>query len=92
MNKLSAYCQSLRTQDVFFNISYILMMIMMGLLPITTYLMWPIGITLLVLWICQWNWREKWENFKANDGIPYGFFLLGICLIPTLGFLNSENK
>ena len=91
MNKLSAYCQSLRTQDVFFNISYILMMIMMGLLPITTYLMWPIGITLLVLWICQWNWREKWENFKANDGIPYGFFLLGICLIPTLGFLNSEN-
>ena len=68
------------------------MMLMMALLPITTFFMWPIGITLLVLWICPWNWREKWENFKQNDGIPYGFFLLCICLIPILGFIGSTNK
>ena len=91
MNKLSAYWSSLRTSDVYFNISYAVMMLMMVLLPFTVYFMWPIGMTLLVLWICQWNWREKWENFKQNDGIPYGFFLLGICLIPLLGFINSEN-
>lgn len=91
MNKLSAYWSSLRTSDVYFNISYAVMMLMMVLLPFTVYFMWPIGVTLLVLWICQWNWREKWENFKQNDGIPYGFFLLGICLIPLLGFINSEN-
>lgn len=91
MNKLSAYWSSLRTPDVYFNISYAVMMLMMALLPFTVYFMWPIGVTLLVLWICQWNWREKWENFKQNDGIPYGFFLLGICLIPLLGFINSEN-
>lgn len=92
MNKLSTYWSSLRTSDVYFNISYALMMIMMALLPYTTFFMWPIGITLMVLWVCQWNWREKWENFKANDGIPYGVFLLCICLIPLLGFINSENK
>lgn len=91
MNKLTAFCQSLRTEDVFFNISYILMLFTMATLPITTFFMWPIGISLMVLWICQWNWREKWESFKANDGIPYGFFLLSICLIPILGFINSEN-
>lgn len=91
MSRWTAYCQSLRTPDAFFNISYVLMLFMMAMLPITTFFMWPIGITLMVLWICQGNWREKWENFKANDGIPYGFFLLGICLIPILGFINSEN-
>ena len=91
MNRLSTYWQSLRTPDVYFNISYALMMLMMTLLPITVFFMWPIGVALMVLWICQWNWREKWENFKQNDGIPYGFFLLGICLIPILGFLKSTN-
>ena len=92
MNKLSAYCSSLRTPDVYFNVSYAVMMLMMALLPITTFFMWPIGITLLVLWICPWNWREKWDNFKQNGGIPYGLFLLSICLIPILGFINSTNK
>lgn len=91
MNRLSAYWQSLRTPDAYFNISYALMMFMMALLPFTVFFMWPIGVALMVLWICQWNWREKWENFKQNDGIPYGFFLLGICLIPILGFLKSTN-
>ena len=92
MNKLSTYWSSLRTPDVYFNISYAVMMLMMVLLPFTIFFMWPIGITLMLLWVYQWNWREKWEHFKQNDGIPYGFFLLGICLIPLLGFINSENK
>lgn len=91
MNKALQYCQSLRTPDVFFNISYVIMMFMMAMLPFTTFFMWPIGVSLILLWICQWNWREKWENFKANEGIPYGFFLLGIFLIPVFGFINSSN-
>lgn len=92
MNKLSAYWQSLRTPDVYFNISYALMMPMMLLLPFTVFHMWPIGAALIVLWVCQWNWREKWENFKQNDGIPYGLFLLCIFLIPILGLPSSSNK
>ena len=91
MNRLSAYWQSLRTPDAYFNISYALMMFMMALLPFTVFFMWPIGVALMVLWVCQWNWREKWKNFKENNGIPYGFFLLGIFLIPILGFIKSEN-
>ena len=92
MNKLSAYWQTLRTPDRYFNISYTLMMPMMLLLPFTVFFMWPIAVALLALWVCQWNWHEKWENFKQNDGIPYGFFMLGIFLIPILGLPNSTNK
>lgn len=91
MNKIHHSLQSLQTPDPFFNISYVLMMLMMVLLPFTTYFMWPIGILLLLLWTFQGNWREKWENFKINDGIPYGFFQLSIFLIPVLGFINSSN-
>ena len=91
MNKISSYFQSLRTPDPFFNISFVVMMFMMATLPITIYFMWPVAIILMLLWICQWNWREKWENFKANDGIPYGLFLLCIFLIPVFGFINSTN-
>lgn len=91
MNKIKTFFQSLHTPDPFFNISYFVMMLMMALLPITTFFMWPIGVTLMLLWLVQWNWREKWANFKANDGIPYGFFLLGVFLIPILGFINSTN-
>lgn len=91
MNKLHSYFLSLKTSDPYFNVSYILMMLMMALLPFTTFFMWPIGVLLMLIWAFQGNWREKWENFKTNDGIPYGFFLLSICLIPLLGFINSEN-
>lgn len=91
MNKVHNYLQKLQTPNAFFNISYVLMMLMMILLPFSTYFMWPIAILLILLWISEGNWREKWENFKINDGIPYGFFLLGIFLIPILGFINSTN-
>jgi len=91
MSKIHHLFQSLQTPDAFFNISFVLMMLMMALLPFTTFFMWPIGILLLLLWVFKGNWREKWENFKANDGIPYGFFLMGIILIPILGFINSSN-
>ena len=92
MSDLRTYCQSLFTPDKLFNIMYILMVIVVAVLPFTTYLMWPIGILLILLWIAQGNWRGKWANFKANDGIPYGFFLLGICLIPLFGLINSTNQ
>ena len=91
MNKIQNLLHSLQTPNAFFNISYVLMVMMMVLLPFTTFFMWPIGILLMILWISEGNWREKWENFKTNNGIPYGFFLLGICLIPPLGLLNSTN-
>ena len=91
MNNIREYCQSLRTPDAYFNISYVIMMFMMATLPITIFFMWPVGILLMLVWICQWNWREKWENFKANDGIPYGLFLLSVFLIPVFGFINSTN-
>lgn len=92
MNSVRTYCQDLRTPDRLFNVSFIIMVLTMALLPFTTYLMWPFGILLMVLWIAQGQWRAKWENFKANDGIPYGIFLLAICLIPIFGLTNSTNQ
>ncbi len=91
MSKIKTYFQSLQTEDPFFNITFWLIALMLLLLPHTTFFMWPFSVILSLVWLIQWNFREKWQNFKTNDGIPYGFFLFGICLIPVLGFINSEN-
>ena len=92
MNNFATYCQSLRTSDKYFNASFIILLLAMATIPFTTFLMWPLGILLMLLWIAQGQWHAKWANFKANDGIPYGIFLFLICLIPIFGLLNSDNQ
>ena len=92
MNSLRTYVQSLRTPDRLFNASFLLLTLTMALLPFTVYWMWPIGILLVILWAALGDWRGKWENFKANDGIPYGLFLFAVCLIPLTGLINSEHQ
>ena len=89
MSRIRTYCQSLRTDNALFNATYIVLLFTMALLPFTTWFMWPIGILLLILWAAQGDWRGKWTHFKANDGIPYGLFLLAICLIPISGLFYS---
>ena len=89
MSRIRTYCQSLRTDNALFNATYIVLLFTMALLPFTTWFMWPIGILLLILWAAQGDWRGKWAHFKANDGIPYGLFLLAICLIPISGLFYS---
>ena len=91
MNNALPYRQLLHTGNPLFNISFILMALALVLLPFTTWFMWPIGVLLIILWAAQGNWRDKWADFKANDGIPYGLFLLGICLIPIFGLFYSDN-
>lgn len=92
MSSFRTYVELFRTPDRLFNASFLLLMLAMALMPFTIYFMWPIGILLVLLWALQGKWREKWENFKANDGIPYGLFLFAICLIPLTGLINSEHQ
>jgi O-antigen ligase len=91
MNNAVPYRQLLHTGNALFNASFILMALALVLLPFTTWFMWPIAVLLVILWAAQGNWRGKWADFKANDGIPYGLFLLGICLIPITGLFYSDN-
>lgn len=91
MSSLRTYLQSLRTDNALFNIMFIILMLTVALLPFTTWFMWPIAVLLVILWAAQGDWRGKWADFKANDGIPYGLFLFGICLIPITGLFYSDN-
>lgn len=91
MNSALTYLKSLRSGNRLFDATFILLGLTMLILPFTTWLMWPTGVLLVILWLAQGDWRGKWANFKANDGFPYGLFLLSVCLIPITGLFFSDN-
>ena len=91
MSSLRTYLLSLRTGNALFNVMFVILLLTVALLPFTTWFMWPTAILLLILWAAQGDWRGKWADFKANDGIPYGIFLLAICLIPISGLFYSDH-
>ena len=91
MSSLRTYLQSLRTGNALFNVMFIILLLTVALLPFTTWFMWPIAVLLVILWAAQGDWRGKWADFKANDGIPYGLFLLGVFLIPVAGLFYSDH-
>ena len=75
-----------------FNILFALLMLALVSLPITNWLMLPIAIAMLVNWVSEWNWREKWENVKAHRAVPALFIFTAIYLISLYGLLISANK
>lgn len=91
MSSLRIYLQSLRTGNALFNVMFIILLLTVALLPFTIWFMWPIAILLVILWAAQGDWRGKWADFKANDGVPYGLFLLAIFLIPIAGLFYSDH-
>lgn len=80
------------TDSVHFNIFYVLLCIAMVTLPLTNWLMLPIGVLMLLNWIVEWNWKEKWQNIKSQDAVPAFICFLAICLHPIVGFILSSNK
>lgn len=80
------------TNNKHFNIFYALLFIAMVSLPITNWLMLPIAILMLLNWIIEWNWKEKWQHVKQQEAVPAFFCFLAICLHPIIGFFLSSNK
>lgn len=80
------------TDSVHFNIFYVLLCIAMVTLPLTNWLMLPVAVLMLLNWIIEWNWKEKWQNVKSQKAIPAFICFLIICLHPIIGFFLSSNK
>lgn len=75
-----------------FNITYAMLLVAAVSLPLTTFLMLPIAILLLLNTLTEWNWREKWHNIQQHKAVPAFFFFIGIYLIPIIGFFFSYDK
>lgn len=91
MSRISDFIRGYLTENHFFNVSFCIMAIVMLTLPFTTFFMWPAAVLLVLSFFLENNWKEKWQYFKENLGVPYGLMLLGIYLIPVSGLFYSSD-
>ncbi len=84
--------KALFTHDVHFNVLYGTLWVAVATLPFTTRLMLPAALVLILNWIIEWNWKEKWANLRDNKALPILICstLLYLMLIP--GWFISCNK
>lgn len=55
--------------------------LLLGCLPLSHFAMGLITFLLLLNWIAEWNWREKWERLRANRaGLIFPVLFVGLCL------------
>ncbi len=76
----------------FFNIFFLLLLLGMATLPFTNALMLPIAVAMFVNWIAEWNWKAKWQNARKNASLPAIIILLSVYLLVIYGFFLSYNK
>ena len=84
--------KSLLTDNWFFNIFFMLLLLAMATLPFTNWLMLPIAMLMFLNWIAEWNWKEKWTNLRENASIPTIITLFSVYLMVVYGFFLSYNK
>ena len=84
--------KQLFTHDIHFNIFYILLLAAMATLPFTNWLMLPIAVLMLLNWITEWNWREKWQILKTRKAIPAIIIFSAFFYLALYGLFLSFNK
>lgn len=84
--------KSLLTDNWFFNIFFLLLLLAAASLPFTNWLMLPIAGLMFINWIVEWNWKEKWFNLRENASIITIIVFFSIYLIVIYGFFLSYNK
>ena len=84
--------KSLLTDNWFFNIFFMLLLVAMVTLPFTNWLMLPVAMLMFVNWIAEWNWKEKWSNLRENADTPTIIIFFSVYLVVIYGFFLSYNK
>lgn len=75
-----------------FNAMFALLLLAAVTLPLTNFLMMPIAVLLLLNWVAEWNWREKFQNLRAWKAAPALICSTLIFLMLIPGLLMSCNK
>ena len=81
----------MQRQKIHFFISYFLLLLAAATMPFTRYLMLPIELALLLNWLAEWNWKEKWENLKNNGLRGFLWLFLALYLLSVIGLTYSTN-
>lgn len=77
------------TREQFHHIIYLLGTIALVVsLPLSHFAMGLVAFILLLNWIAEWNWKDKWQNLHAHKEFLVFSGLFVACL---LGLIKTEN-
>lgn len=64
------------------------LLVLIAAIPLSHFLMGLCAFILLLNWIVEWNWCEKWERAKQNKAI---FWISGLYIVSLLGLIRTED-
>lgn len=77
------------TRKLFHHIIYLLGMIALAIsIPLSHFSMGLTAFILMLNWLAEWNWKEKWERIKLNRD---GLFLPMLFLLCCIGLIKTDT-
>jgi len=70
---------------------YLLLLLAVGTLPFTIYLILPIALLMMINWIAEWNWKEKICCLKQPPGKYFFILIISLYLIYIIGLIYTDN-
>lgn len=62
--------------------------LLMASLPLSHFAMGLITFLLLLNWVAEWNWREKWERLRQN---PQGLVFSALFVVMCIGLFKTDS-
>ena len=62
--------------------------VLMASLPLSHFVMGLVTFLLLLNWVAEWNWREKWDRVRQN---PQGLVFSALFVVMCLGLFKTDN-
>lgn len=62
--------------------------LLMASLPLSHFAMGLITFLLLLNWVAEWNWREKWERLRQNQ---QGLVFSALFVVMCVGLIKTDN-
>lgn len=74
-----------------FNIFYGLLLLAVGTMPFTKFLLLPILLLMFLNYVFEWNWKEKRQHIKKNALSGYTILFISLFLCYLIGLLYTSN-
>lgn len=74
-----------------FNIFYGLLLLAVGTMPFTKFLLLPILLLMFLNYVFEWNWKEKRQHIRNNALSGYTLLFISLFLCYVVGLLYTSN-
>lgn len=81
----------LEKNSLYFNIQYILLLLAMLSLPVTSFLMLPIGMVIFIVWLLEGQWKKKRQMLKQPYHLLFFIVFIAFYLLHLIGLIYTPD-